>query len=76
MRHTHANQVYQAWGCDLMLKAKAGANYLFGMPLFHVGGSLTQALASLTAGEHLVVLSPAGWRNPEPSGNVWRLVER
>ena len=34
------------------------------MPLFHVGGSLTQALSSLAAGNCLVVLSPSGWRNP------------
>ncbi len=76
VRHTHANQVYQAWGCNLLLKAKAGGNLLFGMPLFHVGGALTQALATLTAGGCLVVLSPAGWRNPAAVKNVWSLVER
>jgi fatty-acyl-CoA synthase len=76
VRHTHANQVYQAWGCNLILKARAGANYRFGMPLFHVGGSLTQALSSLAAGNCLVVLSPAGWRNPAAVKNIWGLVER
>jgi len=76
VRHTHTNQVYQAWGCNLMLKAQAGQNLLFGMPLFHVGGSLTQALAALTAGGCLVVLSPSGWRNPNSIKNIWSLVER
>jgi fatty-acyl-CoA synthase len=76
VRHTHANQVYQAWGVNLLLKAKPGANLLFGMPLFHVGGSLTQALATLSAGGCLVVLSPAGWRNPLAVKNIWGLVER
>jgi fatty-acyl-CoA synthase len=76
VRHSHANQVYQAWGCNLLLKAKPGANLLFGMPLFHVGGSLTQALAMLTSGGCLVVLSPAGWRNPAAIKNIWALVER
>jgi len=76
VRHTHANQVYQAWGCNLMLKSQPGKNLLFGMPLFHVGGSLTQALMMLTAGGCLVVLSPAGWRNPNSIRNLWRLVER
>src|SRR5262249_48887675 len=71
VRHTHANQLYQAWGCNLMLKSKPGGNLLFGMPLFHVGGSLTQALATLTCGACLVVLSPAGWRNPAAIKNIW-----
>jgi fatty-acyl-CoA synthase len=76
VRHTHANQVYQAWACNLMLKSKAGANVLFGMPLFHVGGALTQALTTFSAGGCLVVLSPGGWRNPAAVKNIWGLVER
>jgi fatty-acyl-CoA synthase len=74
--HTHANQVYQAWACNLLLKSRPGANLLFGMPLFHVGGSLTQALSSLAVGNCLVVLSPSGWRNPAAVRNIWGLVER
>jgi fatty-acyl-CoA synthase len=76
VRHTHANQVYQAWACNLMLKSAPGRNLLFGMPLFHVGGSLTQTLATLSSGCCLVVLSPAGWRNPAALKNLWPLVER
>ncbi len=76
VRHSHKNQVYQAWGCNLLLQATPGANLLFGMPLFHVGGSLTQALAMLASGGCLVVLSPAGWRNPAAVRNVWSLVQR
>jgi fatty-acyl-CoA synthase len=76
VRHTHANQVYQAWAVNLMLRTRPGVNLLFGMPLYHVGGALTQALASLSAGGSLVVLSPAGWRNPAAVRNIWGLVER
>ena len=76
VRHTHTNQVYQAWAINLVLKATPGANLLFGMPLFHVGGSLTQALTMLSNGGCLVVLSPAGWRNPASVKNIWSLVER
>lgn len=74
--HTHGNQVYQAWVCNVMLKSEPGANILFGMPLFHVGGSLTQTLATLAGGGCLVVLSPAGWRNPNSVRNIWPLVQR
>ncbi len=50
VRHSHGNQVYQAWACNLMLKSVPGRHLLFGMPLFHVGGSLTQALTVFSAG--------------------------
>jgi fatty-acyl-CoA synthase len=76
VRHSHANQVYQAWAINLLLKARPGDKLLFGMPLFHVGGSLTQALATLSAGGCLVVLSPSGWRNPAAIRNIWGLVDR
>jgi fatty-acyl-CoA synthase len=76
VRHTHANEVYQAWVINLQLKSRPGGNLLFGMPLFHVGGSLTQALSTLAGGGCLVVLSPAGWRNPACIRNIWSLVER
>ena len=46
------------------------------MPLFHVGGALTQTLATLSSGSFVVVLSPAGWRNPAALKNLWLLVER
>jgi fatty-acyl-CoA synthase len=59
-----------------MLRSAPGRNLLFGMPLFHVGRSLTQALATLSSGCCLVVLSPAGWRNPTALKNLWLLVER
>ena len=76
VRHTHGNQVYQAWGLRLTMPIEPGGVVLFGLPLFHVGGALTQGLAVLANGGSLVVLSPAGWRNPVAVKNVWRLVER
>ncbi|WP_316184515.1 MULTISPECIES: acyl-CoA synthetase [unclassified Bradyrhizobium] len=76
VRHSHGNQVYQAWAVNLLLKTRPGATLLFGMPLFHVGGSLTQALPTFSAGGSLVVLSPSGWRNPAAVRNIWGLVER
>ena len=76
MRHTHENQVYQAWVCNVMLNTGPGRPMLFGLPLYHVGGALTQALSTLAAGGSLVVLSASGWRNPASVKNVWKLIER
>ena len=76
VRHTHGNQVYQAWAMNLLLQSKPGGNLLYGMPLFHVGGSLTQTLSTFSAGGCLVVLSPSGWRNPASVKNIWGLIDR
>jgi fatty-acyl-CoA synthase len=76
VRHSHANELYQAWGIELMLPVGRGRRMLYGLPLFHVGGALTQCLAPLAAGGTLVVVSAAGWRNPQSIRNVWRLVDR
>ena len=73
---THGNQVYQAWGMALMLRTKPASTLLMGLPLFHVGGALTQGLQHLSAGGTLVVLSAAGWRNRNAMANIWRLVDR
>lgn len=76
VRHTHVNQVSQAWALSILLNGMPRGNLLFGMPLFHVGGSLSQALTTLATGGCLVVLSPAGWRNPAAMRNLWPLVQR
>ena len=76
VRHTHGNQVYQAWVVGLMLRCVPGRPLLFGLPLFHVGGALTQGLAIFATGCNAVVLSAKGWRNPDAVRNVWRLVAR
>ena len=76
VRHTHENQVYQAWVVNTMLATGPGRPVLFGLPLYHVGGALTQTLTALANGGSLVVLSPSGWRNPSAIRNVWKLVER
>ncbi len=76
VRHSHENQVYQAWVINIMLTVAPGGQMLFGLPLYHVGGALTQALSTLAAGGALVVLSPSGWRNPSAVRNVWKLVDR
>ena len=76
VRHTHQNQVYQAWVCNAMLQSGPGKPILFGLPLYHVGGALTQGLQTFAAGGSVVVLSASGWRNPNAVKNVWKLIER
>ena len=54
VRHTHANQVYQAWVCNLMLKMRPGRTMLFGLPLYHVHGLVLGLLGSLRIGNRFV----------------------
>lgn len=74
--HSHLNQVYQAWAMNLMFDGCKADKLLFGLPLFHVGGALTQALPTFAAGGSLVILSPSGWRHPNAVTQVWRLIEK
>ena len=76
VRHTHRNQVYQAWVLSIVLRWRPRSTILFGLPLYHVGGALTQGLAAFAAASAVVVLSPSGWRNPAAVRNLWKLVER
>ncbi len=49
---------------------------LFGLPLFHVGGALTTALAWLAAGGLPRRRLPRGWRSPAAQRNVWKIAAR
>jgi fatty-acyl-CoA synthase len=76
VRHTHANPVSQAWGLRQLGLAAPGRAIWFGLPLFHVGGALTQGLATFANGGHAVIVSAAGWRDQRAVRNVWKLVQR
>ena len=41
-------------GIRLTMPLRSGGTVLFGLPLFHVGGALTQGLANLAGGGSLV----------------------
>jgi fatty-acyl-CoA synthase len=60
----------------MMFRTNAGSTFLTGLPLFHVGGALTQSLQQLCAGGTLVVLSAHGWRNKNAMPSIWKLVDR
>src|SRR2546425_4162137 len=51
VRHSHRNEVSQAWGVTLMFQSQPQSAILCGLPLFHVGGALTQGLAPLSSGQ-------------------------
>lgn len=73
---THRNQIHAAWSLAQLFDITEQDIALNGFPLFHVGGTSTIGMSVLAAGGHVVILSPAGLRDPEIVQNIWRLVER
>ncbi len=76
VRQTHLNQIHAAWSLAQLFDLSETDVGLNGFPLFHVGGTSTVGLSILAAAGHLVILTPAGFRNPNVVKHIWRLVER
>ena len=74
--HTNKNQLAAALGAAVMLGIRADDVASNGMPLFHVGGTIACSLAFFMQGARVVMLSPAGMRNPAMINNFWRIVEQ
>jgi len=76
VKHTHRNQIHAAWALAQAFDLTEQDVALNGFPLFHVGGTSTIGLSVLAAGGHVVMLSPAGLRDPAIVKNIWALAER
>jgi len=75
-QHTHAMQASQMWSTAAGLGFVPGDVLLAGLPLFHIGGSIVCALVPLAHGVTLLLLSPAGFRDPAVIRDMWKIVER
>ena len=73
---THENQVHAGWGAARLFGMTPDDVLAFGLPLFHVGGTITCSLSPLSTGGTIVMLSPAGMRNPLVVENHWKLIEK
>ncbi len=74
--HTHQNQVYSAWGVARMYDLGPDSSLGNGLPMFHVAGTIVASLAPIMASSEIVLLSPAGLRNPLVIESFWKLVEK
>ncbi|MBT2305375.1 AMP-binding protein [Variovorax paradoxus] len=74
--HTHRNQLAAAYGGAWAAGASADDVIVNGLPMFHVASAIFCSLAMFVAGAEVVILSPAGFRNPHIVANFWRIVER
>jgi fatty-acyl-CoA synthase len=74
--HTHRNQLAAAYGGAWAVAAGTNDVIVNGLPMFHVASAIFCSLAMFVAGAEVVILSPAGFRNPLIVANFWRIVER
>jgi fatty-acyl-CoA synthase len=73
--HTHRNQLAAAYGGAWAAGASSDDVIVNGLPMFHVASAIFCSLAMFVAGAEVVILSPAGFRNPRIVANFWRIVE-
>lgn len=75
-QHTHRMQASQLWSTGAALGLGPKEVMASGLPLFHIGGSVVCCLVPLAHGTTLVVLSPAGFRDPGVVRDIWLIVHQ
>ncbi len=72
--HTHRGQLVAAFGGASMCGYTGDDVLTATLPLFHVAGTIVSGLSAFMAGVELLIMSPAGLRNPTIVDGFWRLV--
>lgn len=74
--HSHRNQIVAAFGGSVMLHLSEQDTLTNGFPLFHVAGTIAGSLSFFMTGAQVLILSPAGLRNPAMIQSFWKIVEK
>lgn len=72
--HTHRSQLVAAFGGAVMCGYTPNDVVTATFPLFHVAGTIVAGISCFMAGLELLVMTPAGLRNPAVVDGFWRLV--
>ena len=75
-RRSHHNEVVLAWDIMAGSGLKPGETVMVGLPLFHCNGTCVTGLMPFSVGGHVVMLSPAGYREPGIMKNFYKIVEK
>ena len=75
-QHTHANEVFMAWGVQSFLGLGPGSVFLCGLPLFHVNGAIATGLGTFCGGSTVLLAGIQGYRTPGLLAGFWKLIER
>lgn len=71
--HTHRSQLVAAFGGASMCGYTSDDVLTATFPLFHVAGTIVAGLSVFMAGSQMIIMSPAGLRNPAIVEGFWRL---
>ena len=74
--HTHRMQIAAGFGGTVLQDLSETDAITNGLPLFHVAATISCGLSFFIAGANVIVLSPAGMRNPVIIKNFWKIIER
>lgn len=74
--HTHRMQIAAGFGGTVLQDLSDKDAITNGLPLFHVAATISCGLSMFIAGANVIVMSPAGMRNPVIIKNFWKIVER
>ena len=75
-RRSHHNEVVLSWDIMAGSGLKPGETVMVGLPLFHCNGTCVTGLMPFSVGGHVVMLSPAGYREPGIMKNFYKIVEK
>ncbi len=75
-KHTHMNEIHDAWAIAVMGDFSEKEVLLCGLPLFHVNGVIITGLTPFAFGATVVLLSPAGYRDKAIIQNFFKIIER
>ena len=73
-RHTHFNEVYDAWAAAQFIDMSPQKVLFCGLPLFHVNGVIVTGMLPFMHGASLVLGTPQGYRGGVIP-NFWSIVE-
>jgi len=77
VQHTHQGITHVAWAVSIFAKyARENSVILSGLPMFHVGAPIVEALAAFLHGATVIVMSPLGWSDPLVIPHFWKIVEK
>jgi fatty-acyl-CoA synthase len=75
-RHSHLNELADAWSSAAMIGLNSDDTLLCGLPLFHVNGVVVTGVVPFLVGARVVLLGAEGYRSKATIKHFWRNVER
>lgn len=73
---THGNMAFLGQIAQVINSHLGRQTALCGLPLFHIFGVIILGIGAFAAGNRIVLMTPAGFRNPEVIKNLWHHVAR